>query len=97
MPRIQRTDQANEDLIEILTAVGRYSPAAADRLADEIERGCQIHAAFPLMGSNREQLAPGLRSFAIGKYVIFYKPLDDGIEIIRVLFGRRDFPPLFKP
>jgi toxin ParE1/3/4 len=97
MPRIQRTEEAKEDLVEILATVGRHSSGAADRLADEIEHRCQIHASFPLMGTIRESLAPGLRSFAVGKYVIFYKPLDDGIELVRVLYGRRDFPSVFKP
>ena len=29
-------------------------------------------------------------------YVIFYRPLENGIEVTRVLHGARDFPPLFE-
>jgi toxin ParE1/3/4 len=29
-------------------------------------------------------------------YVIFYRILDDGIEILRVVSSRRNFPSLFK-
>ncbi|WP_008538835.1 type II toxin-antitoxin system RelE/ParE family toxin [Bradyrhizobium sp. CCGE-LA001] len=32
----------------------------------------------------------GLRSFPVGNYVIFYIPLPDGVEIVRVMHGRLD-------
>jgi toxin ParE1/3/4 len=31
-----------------------------------------------------------LRSFPVGNYVIFYREVSEGIEIIRVLHGARD-------
>lgn len=33
---------------------------------------------------------PALRSSPVGNYLIFYRPLPDGIEILRVLHGARD-------
>ena len=33
---------------------------------------------------------PGCRSFSVGNYVIFFRPIDDGIEIARVIHGSRD-------
>jgi toxin ParE1/3/4 len=44
----------------------------------------------PLAGRERPDLCQGLRSFPVGSYVIFYIPLLDGIEVIRVLNGRQD-------
>lgn len=32
----------------------------------------------------------GLRSFPVGSYLIFYVPLPDGIEVVRVMSGRQD-------
>src|SRR5437016_1821032 len=32
----------------------------------------------------REELASGLRSFPVRRYVVFYCPLVDGIEVVRV-------------
>jgi len=40
-------------------------------------------------------LAARLRSFPVGSYVIFYRPMENGVEIVRVLHGARDLPPLF--
>jgi toxin ParE1/3/4 len=48
------------------------------------------------MGREREELSARLRSFAVGNYVIFYRPAKDGIEVVRILHGARDFPPLFE-
>jgi len=45
------------------------------------------------MGRKVEELAPNLRSFPIGSYLIFYRPVEDGIELIRVLHGARDITP----
>ena len=47
------------------------------------------------MGAKRDELMPGLRSFPVGDYLVFYRVADRGIEIIRVVSGYRDLPALF--
>jgi toxin ParE1/3/4 len=47
------------------------------------------------MGVSRDELLPSLRSLTVGNYVIFYLPLLDGIEVVRVLPGMRDLDALF--
>jgi toxin ParE1/3/4 len=47
------------------------------------------------MGRRREELAPGLRSFAMGLYLIFYMPMTNGVDIVRVLHGFRDIETVF--
>ena len=51
---------------------------------------------MPLMGREGGELSPGLRSFPVGRHVIFYRPMANGVEIARVLDGARDLPPLFE-
>jgi toxin ParE1/3/4 len=36
-----------------------------------------------------------LRSFTVKNYVIFYQPITDGIEVLRVLYGARDIHRVF--
>jgi toxin ParE1/3/4 len=48
------------------------------------------------MGRVRDELVPSLRSFPVGKYVIFYRPIENGIEIARILHGARDLPSIFE-
>jgi toxin ParE1/3/4 len=32
----------------------------------------------------------GLRSFPVGSFLVFYVPLSDGVEIVRIMSGRQD-------
>ena len=43
----------------------------------------------------RDDLSPGLRSIPHGNYLIFYRLMNNGIEIVRVLHGSRDLPSQF--
>ncbi|MFN6563165.1 MAG: type II toxin-antitoxin system RelE/ParE family toxin [Nostoc sp. ChiSLP01] len=43
-------------------------------------------AKFPQIGKQRSELAPLLRSFPVKNYLIFYRPIDEGIEIVRILY-----------
>ena len=51
--------------------------------------------ANPDLGEVRSDLAENLRSFSFGNYVIFYRHMAGGIEIIRVVSGYRDLGTLF--
>jgi len=44
----------------------------------------------PLAGRERVELAQGLRSFSIGNYTVFYTPMVDGIDVVRVINSRQD-------
>ena len=90
MPRVLRKPLARADLLDIWNYVADDSPAKADRLLDSIDKRCQTLSRFPKMGRVRNELGPSLRSFPVGNYVIFYREVSKGIEIIRVLHGARD-------
>jgi toxin ParE1/3/4 len=42
------------------------------------------------MGRRRDELGPALRSFPVGRYVIFYRSTKGGIEVARVLSAYRE-------
>lgn len=90
MPRVLRKPLARADLLNIWNYVADDSPTRADRLLDIINKKCQTLARFPKMGRARNELGASLRSFPVGNYVIFYREVSKGIEIIRVLHGARD-------
>src|SRR5580698_5282948 len=54
-------------------------PGAADRLLLRIDSKLELYAANPGMGTKRDVLAPGLRSFPVGNYLVFYRVIADGI------------------
>ena len=96
MAQVLRTRQAHIDLLEIWTHMADSNPRAADRLLENIGRTCETLAEFPRMGRSRPELAPELRSIPVGDYVIFYRPVDDTVEIVRILYGARDIESIFQ-
>jgi toxin ParE1/3/4 len=96
MPRVLKTPRAELDLIEIAAYIEADNPAAADRLLDTFEEKFRLLSQFPGFGQQRDDLAASLRSFPVGSYVVFYLPLSDGIDVIRVLHGARNIRRLFK-
>jgi toxin ParE1/3/4 len=47
----------------------------------------------PMAGRKRSELAPEIRSFPVGKYVLFYRVITSGIELVRVRSGYLDIQP----
>jgi toxin ParE1/3/4 len=93
--RILRRPQASEDIAEIWDHIADDNLAAADRWLDRLDKQVRLLATQPLMGRARDELAEGVRSFPMGRYVIFYIPIDDGIDVVRVLHSARDIDALF--
>ena len=97
MPRVTRRPLAEADILEIWDYIADDSLVAADRWVDRLDEQFRLLAAQPMMGRAREELAPGVRSFPFGRYVVFYMPLNDGIDVVRVLQGARDIDAVFNP
>jgi toxin ParE1/3/4 len=95
MPRVLKRPQAETDLDEIWWFIAQDNPDNADLFLDKIEEQCRALARFPGMGVSRGELMPALRSIPVGSYLIFYIPIEKGIEIIRVLPGMRDVYAIF--
>ena len=93
--RVRFLPEARADLHQIWDYIAEDDVEAATRLVDLVEEKCTLLARLPDVGRVRDELAPGLRSFPVGKYAIFYRRAKGGIEIVRVLSGWRDIPALF--
>ena len=89
-PRIERNRAGVSDYEEIWHYIARDNAAAADRLIATFERQLATLATMPGVGREEPMLALNLRSFPVGSYLIFYRPIDDGVELVRVLHGARD-------
>jgi len=95
MAEVWRSDLAELDLLEIWHFISEDSMRAADRFLDLLDQKCQALAETPKMGRARDDLGPGLRSFPVKRYVIFYRLRDGGIEVARVLSAYRDAEAIF--
>ena len=91
---IRRSPRARADLLDIWLYIAERSPAAADRVLDEIERVFEVIAVHPLIGRERAEIVPGIRSFVAMSWVVFYRPHAQHVEIVRVVHGARDLDAL---
>ena len=96
MNQYRVSDVARSDLDKIWSYIAQDNVDAADRFIHALVSRFPTLAAMPHLGRQREELVTRLRSFPVGNYVIFYRPMEIGVEIARVLHGARDFPPLFE-
>ena len=96
MAALLRTPEATQSLLEIWDRIAQDNVSAADKLLRRIDDTCQRLARNPGMGEACPDLAPKVRCFPVGNYVVFYRPLDHGIEVLLVTHGARDIPALFR-
>ena len=82
---------AQRDLDSIWCYIAEVDMRAADRWVDTVEQRFQILASQPLAGQARPDIAPELRFLAVGNYLIFYRPIEDGVEIARIIHCARDY------
>lgn len=82
--------RARGDLIEIWNYIADDSETQADIFIDNMDQKFGMLAKHPKIGRLREELRQGLRSYPVGRYVIFFFPAPDGVEIVRVMHSARD-------
>jgi toxin ParE1/3/4 len=87
---------ASRDLNEIADYFTETNIDAGERFFREFNRKCQQLVAFPNSGKSYDTIRPGLRGISLQGYIVFYRVLEDGIEILRVVSGRRNLPSLFE-
>ncbi|MEH2201062.1 type II toxin-antitoxin system RelE/ParE family toxin [Nostoc sp.] len=95
MSRYVLTILAMQDLKEISRYIIRFNPSAARSLNKKIKQQCKLLADFPNMGLSCDNFTIGLRSFPVEDYLIFYRPIDGGVEVVRVVSGYRDLETVF--
>ena len=92
---VRRRPLAAEDIVEVWDHIADDNLSAADRWVDQLDEQFRLLATQPLMGRARDELSPGLRSFPFGRYMIFYQPIEGGIDVVRLLHSARDVDAVF--
>ena len=96
-PRIVKISaNAAEDIKDIWEYVAEHNENAARKLIKEFKNKFILLRDSPLLGREQFTFLIGLRSFLFKNYFIFYLPLDDGIEVLRVLHSSRDIESIFE-
>jgi toxin ParE1/3/4 len=92
--------RARKDLSEIYDFIGvqRESPDAARRLVESIRKKAEAYGRQPSMGTlhtDIDSAQKNIRSFRVKSYLAFYRETPQGIYVLRILHGRRDYRSLF--
>ncbi|GAX41478.1 plasmid stabilization system [Tolypothrix sp. NIES-4075] len=93
----QRTisPEASQDLEEIIDYFASRNIEAGERFIEEFDKKCKYLANFPNMGRSYTNIKPLLRGIPLDSYIILYRVIAGGIEIVRVVSAYRDLESLF--
>ncbi|MDB5710571.1 MAG: hypothetical protein JWL96_2641 [Sphingomonas bacterium] len=90
MSTIRYRRAAQSDAVAIWRYIARDSPTFADATLARFTEKLERLADNPSLGTPRPEVRAGLRSFAVGNYILFYAPDNDGITLFRIVHAARD-------
>jgi toxin ParE1/3/4 len=100
--RIKIRPTADEDMDREASNIATYAGVEAGlRFYDACEHSFSLLASQPKLGVSRNFGIPVLAEMRMWKpkgfddYLIFYRPIRGGIEVLKVINGSRDLPILF--
>jgi toxin ParE1/3/4 len=93
--KIVFSDEADADLLHILTYLAERNRLAALALAKVFNARIENLVRFPFIGRDRSAFSQDLRSIVVENYVVFYRIQKERVLIVRVLDGRRDIEAEF--
>ncbi len=88
------TPQAQRDLQDLLTHIARDDKNAAYRVRDAILETCDMLADNPKIATELKDLFPSVYRMPVYRYdnyVVFFTVVSDGIRIVRLGWGGRDW------
>jgi toxin ParE1/3/4 len=89
MNRLVVTPRAAADLEEIGDFIALDNPTAALRFIERLELASRLLRDHPHIGVAHDEIAEGARIFPVGNYLILFRALEDGVEIVRYAHGAR--------
>jgi toxin ParE1/3/4 len=101
MSQAEWAERAKTDLRDIYLWIARHENrrSTARRIVREIRHECDEYAgAFAegsILGAARPEFGEDVRLFTHQRWVIVFRPITEGIEVLRVLDGSRDISMLF--
>jgi toxin ParE1/3/4 len=90
VPALRYTARARRDLIDLWLEVSEVNPTAADELYHRLEARAEILRRFPQSGPARPDIAPEARALVEPPYLLLYRIIPAGVQIVRVLHGARN-------
>ena len=96
MGLIRRTVEAELDYREIYRYIARDNETAAERTLLRFDSKLEMLADMPGAGAARPELGQDVRSLSVGNYLLLYRSVEGGIELLRVIHGARKVRRVFR-
>ena len=96
MPQYTISPTAIRDLEDIIDYFTERNVEVGDLLLNEFTKKCRYLTQFPLIGRSYYQIRNYLRGIPMKNYIIFYRIIDEDIEIMRVIRGDRNLEAIFE-
>lgn len=82
---------AEADLVEVWLQVADDGGLNhTDEYISKLQAICELIASQPDMGQNRSDIAKGVRSFPVDRYVIYYEHYGPTLSVLRVWHTAQD-------
>lgn len=86
--------QAEHDLLEIAEYIAVDDLGAADRQLHRLRDSFRRLSEFPELGTAHDDVRAGMRLLPVGSYLILYRIAREGVEIVRIVHGAREWQAL---
>ncbi|MGK7885102.1 MAG: type II toxin-antitoxin system RelE/ParE family toxin [Crocosphaera sp.] len=73
-----------------------YDVEAGEKFFREFNQKCKQLVLFPKSGKSYDYIRQNLRGLSFTNYIIFYRILEEDIDILRVISGRRNLYSIFE-
>ena len=99
--QVFRRPRARADVLDIFEYIATENPGAAYRFIAAVRETEEMLLAMPHMAAASSfglQRFPDMRHRSVKgfeNYLIFYQPIEAGVDVVRVLHGARDLERLF--
>ena len=88
--KLQISQPAREDLVDIWEFIAEHDELAADRYIGHLRLRARELVRYPHLGRMRRKIHPGIRSLLFRNHLIFYRVKKVSIQILRILHGSMD-------
>ena len=92
MSRFVLSPRARDDLNAIWAYTARtWDADQAERYIRRIADVIDLVAGTPTLGRNCDHIRQGYRKHPVGSHMLFYRLINDGIDVVRILHSQMDF------
>jgi toxin ParE1/3/4 len=95
--KVRFNPKAKADLQSATRFIAADSTKSARRWAASIRENCAKLGGTPGLGVPKPELGPDVRMLVVGSYLVFYEAGTKGVEILRIMYGARDWQEILSP